>query len=69
MATMDGMPDEKAEGAKPPHKRPVAGGGEDGRPTLPKRSTDETDIGWGDEPDRDDDSRLLRDRPPHWDDA
>jgi len=37
---------------------------------LPVRSTDETDTGWGDGPDRDDDdSRLLRDRPPHWDDV
>lgn len=36
---------------------------------LPPRSTDETDIGWGDRPERDDDSRLLEDRPPHWDDV
>lgn len=37
-------------------------------PALPTRSTDETDTGWGDRPDRDDDDRLLQDRPPHWDD-
>jgi hypothetical protein len=37
---------------------------------LPEQSTDETDTGWGDRPDRDDDdSRLLQDRPPHWDDV
>lgn len=36
---------------------------------LPVRSTDETDTGWGDRLDRDDDSRLLEDRPPHWDDV
>ena len=43
---------------------------DDERSALPVRSTDETDLGWGDKPDRDDDdSRLLRDRPPHWDDV
>ncbi len=38
-------------------------------PSLPTRSTDETDTGWGDRLERDDDSRLLEDRPPHWDDV
>jgi hypothetical protein len=34
---------------------------------LPERSTDDTDLGWGDPPDEtDDDERLLRDKPPHW---
>ncbi|HEY9244067.1 MAG TPA: hypothetical protein VIP48_18930 [Streptosporangiaceae bacterium] len=32
----------------------------------PVQGEDETDLGWGDEPDPDDD-RYLRDRPPHWD--
>lgn len=33
----------------------------------PVQGEDETDLGWGDEPDPDDDDRYLRDRPPHWD--
>ena len=35
-----------------------------GEPTLPQRSSYETDVGWGDEPD-DADDRLRRDIPPH----
>jgi hypothetical protein len=38
-------------------------------PILPTQSREDTDVGWGDYADRDDDDRLLRDRPPHWDDA
>jgi hypothetical protein len=38
------------------------------KPTLPDRSGDETDVGWGDRPEPDDDDRLNRDRPPHWQD-
>lgn len=34
----------------------------------PVQGEDETDLGWGDEPDQDDD-RYTRDRPPHWDSA
>jgi hypothetical protein len=29
----------------------------------------DTDVGWGEYRERDDDDRLLRDRPPHWDNA
>jgi hypothetical protein len=38
-------------------------------PLLPTQSREDTDAGWGDYGDRDDDDRLLRDRPPHWDNA
>jgi hypothetical protein len=38
------------------------------RPLLPDRTADETDVGWGERPESDDRDRLLRDRPPHWDD-
>ena len=41
----------------------------DDQPILPAKSRDETDIGWGDYADSGDDDRLLRDRPPHWDNA
>jgi hypothetical protein len=36
-------------------------------PVLPAQSREDTDVGWGEYRDRDDDDRLLRDRPPHWD--
>jgi len=35
-------------------------------PILPAQSREDTDLGWGDYAERDDDDRLLRDRPPHW---
>ena len=39
----------------------------DDKPVLPAKSRDETDIGWGDPPEPDDEERLRRERPPHWD--
>jgi hypothetical protein len=30
------------------------------------QSREDTDAGWGEYGGRDDDERLLRDRPPHW---
>jgi hypothetical protein len=51
------------------------GGGQDAAPPtasapiLPAQSREDTDVGWGDYADRDDNDRLLRDRPPHWDNA
>jgi hypothetical protein len=33
------------------------------------QSREDTDVGWGEYRERDDDDRLLRDRPPHWDNA
>jgi hypothetical protein len=35
-------------------------------PILPAQSREDTDVGWGDYGERDDDDWLLRDRPPHW---
>jgi hypothetical protein len=32
---------------------------------LPDVPVEETDVGWGEPPDRSDDDRLLADRPPH----
>ena len=37
-------------------------------PVLPDQTSDDTDVGWGDEPDEDDVRRLLDERPPHHDD-
>jgi hypothetical protein len=39
----------------------------DPRPVLPQRGSDETDAGWGERPEPDDDERLRQDRPPHYD--
>jgi hypothetical protein len=32
---------------------------------LPAQTSDDTDVGWGERPDSNDD-RLLAERPPHW---
>ena len=36
-------------------------------PALPVQSQDETDVGWSERSQSDDDERLPRERPPHWD--
>ncbi len=41
----------------------------DDTPVLPARSPEDTDAGWGERPEPDDNERLYRDRPPHWDSA
>jgi hypothetical protein len=37
------------------------------KPALPAHSDEETGIGWSEDPEPDDEDRLRRDRPPHWD--
>lgn len=49
----------------PPAQRPRAA--PDERPVLPVRSLDDSDTGWGERAEPDDDERLREDRPPHWD--
>jgi hypothetical protein len=39
----------------------------DDRPVLPEHSDEEDGIGWNEAPEPDDDERLRRERPPHWD--
>jgi len=58
-----------APAPEPPHV-PVAGpgrraGDREGDALLAVRSADDSDVGWGDGPDRNDE-RLRRDKPPHW---
>jgi hypothetical protein len=36
-------------------------------PDHPVRSEEEAGLGWGEVPEPDDDERLRRERPPHWD--
>lgn len=50
-------PDQQAKQPPTPAEKPV----------LPERGGDETDLGWGDRTEPDDEDRLNRDRPPHWD--
>jgi hypothetical protein len=52
-----GQPAAPVQPPSPP--QPVA------EPVLPGRSADDTDTGWGERP-QDDDERYLRDVPPHW---
>jgi hypothetical protein len=51
----------------PEQARPPKPPAPDPRPVLPERSTDETDAGWGERPEPDDDERLRQERPPHYD--
>lgn len=37
------------------------------QPAPPVQSWEDTDIAWGEQPDREENDRLYRDRPPHWD--
>ena len=39
----------------------------DDEPVLPVQSPGDTDAAWGEPAEPDDDERLCRDRPPHWD--
>jgi hypothetical protein len=39
----------------------------DDEPVLPVVSPEDTDAAWGEPAEPDDDERLYRDRPPHWD--
>lgn len=57
MTSPDARPGPSAAG-----RRATAGG-----PVLPEQSREDTDAGWGEYPEPDDE-RLYRDRPPHWDD-
>jgi hypothetical protein len=60
-------PDRPAPAGSPVPTASPASPDPDDRPVLPQQSTDETDVGWGEQPEQDDDERLRQDRPPHWD--
>jgi hypothetical protein len=73
---MGAMPDREPPPAQPPAApppasaapaQPAAAPGPDDRPVLPVRSLDDSDTGWGERAEPDDDERLREDRPPHWD--
>ena len=58
---------EQEQPAQPEHPAPILP--TPSAPILPAQSREDTDVGWGDYAGRDDSDRLLRDRPPHWDNA
>jgi hypothetical protein len=60
----DGAPSEDAASASPVTRVPRHRAPDDA-PVIPERSADDSDLGWGDGPDSNDD-RLRRDVPPHW---
>jgi len=39
---------------------------DDGLPILPDQTVDDTDLGWSEWREADDEARLIEDRPPHW---
>jgi hypothetical protein len=59
------MDTRKPASAGPPD--PDDRGDPDDAPVLPVQSREDTDAGWGEPAEPDDDERLFRDRPPHWD--
>jgi hypothetical protein len=56
-------PEQSPAAGPPDAARPAADPG----PVLPQRGSDETDAGWGERPEPDDDERLRQERPPHYD--
>jgi hypothetical protein len=60
--------DREPEGSpQPAHEPTSAPQPEPTEPVLPEQSREDTDAGWGEYPETNDD-RYTQDRPPHWDD-
>ena len=60
--------DREPEGSpQPAHEPTSAPQPEPTEPALPEQSREDTDAGWGEYPETNDD-RYTQDRPPHWDD-
>jgi len=56
------VPDGKASSRSPDVGRP-----DRSDMPVPVQSQEDTDVGWGEQPGPEDDERLNRERPPHWD--
>jgi hypothetical protein len=65
-APSEQAPPEQAPSERTPPERPRPPAPDRG-PVLPQRGSDETDAGWGERPEPDDDDRLRQERPPHYD--
>jgi len=63
MAVVPQQPEQTPPADPPEDARPAP----DPRPVLPQSGSDETDAGWGERPEPDDDERLRQERPPHYD--
>jgi hypothetical protein len=50
----------------PDDERPVELSDDDGLDVLPDQTRDDSDTGWGEWREPDDDARLTEERPPHW---
>lgn len=50
----------------PDDERLVEFSDDDELDVLPDQTRDDTDRGWGEWRETDDDARLLEERPPHW---
>jgi hypothetical protein len=61
------VPEDPQQPKQPKDQGPAKPPAPDQRPVLPERSSDETDAGWGERPEPDDDERLRQERPPHYD--
>lgn len=61
-AVLEHAVDQLSGGDHPSARKPAR---DDGRPVLPTRSADESDVGWGDEPSRRDADWYRHERPPH----
>jgi hypothetical protein len=57
MVSMIGNPDDE---------RPVELSDDDELDVLPDQTRDDSDTGWGEWRETDEDARLLEERPPHW---
>jgi hypothetical protein len=50
----------------PDDERPVELSDDDELDVLPDQTRDDSDTGWGEWREVDEDARLLEERPPHW---
>jgi hypothetical protein len=60
------MRDNDAVIGNPDDERPVDLSDDDELDVLPDQTRDDSDVGWGEWREADEDARLLEDRPPHW---
>jgi hypothetical protein len=63
---MTAVPDEPEERTSDPSPD-VGPSDRRGAPVPPVQSQEDTDIGWGERHESEDDEHLYRERPPHWD--
>ncbi|SDO39572.1 hypothetical protein SAMN05660199_01888 [Klenkia soli] len=49
-----------------PRRRATSPGTGAVEPTPVEPAPDDSDVGWGDRPPADEETRYLTDRPPHW---